>query len=206
MGAPPRGPGRSSGPAGGGCEEPAPAPGSPRPLLAQGRSTGAVPVSAAALSPGSHWRPCKSPCSLSPPGPWKRATVVPWPPLVQRRGWRWRGAGWGKGGCSPVLPKVQGEGVPSGPQDVAHSLWVQALGRGQGGVQGEALPGHAHLKPGGVVGLGLYPGLGQAGSSTQGWASGLQERTMPLPGHVWEGDPGPERGRGGRAALPASAD
>ena len=126
--------------------------------------------------------------------------MVPWPPWVQK------GAGQEKDGRSPVLPKVQGEGVPSGPQDIAHTVWVQALGRGQGGVQGEALPGRAHLKPGGAVGLGLYPGVGQEGSCTQSWASGCGERTTPLPGHVGEGDPSPDMGQGGRAALPAPGD
>ena len=42
--------------------------------------------------------------------------MVPWPPWVQK------GAGQEKDGRSPVLPKVQGEGVPSGPQDIAHTL------------------------------------------------------------------------------------
>lgn len=35
--------------------------------------------------------------------------------------------GAGLGPCSPVLPKVQGEGVPWGTKDVTHTLWVQAL-------------------------------------------------------------------------------
>lgn len=58
--------------------------------------------------------------------------------------------GAGPGPCLPVLPQVQGEGVPLGLQDITHTLWVQALSQENGGVQGEGSgPGHTHLKPGG---------------------------------------------------------
>lgn len=176
-------------------------PGSPPPLLAPGRGTGALPASAASLSPGSRWWPCRSLRSRSPPGPWKRATVVPWPPLVQRRGWRKRGVGQGKDGRSPVLPKVQGEGVPSGPQDVADTLWVQALGRGQGGVQGEALPSHAHLKPGGAAGAWAVPrawGRRAAPPRPGPQASGRGQRPSQA---TWGRRTPAPTGQGGQAAL-----
>lgn len=178
-------------------------PGSPPPLLARGRSTGALPASAASLSPGSRWWPCRSLRSRSPPGPWKRATVVPWPPLVQRRGWRKRGVGQGKDGRSPVLPKVQGEAVPSGPQDVADTLWVQALGRGQGGVQGEALPSHAHLKPGGAAGAWAVPrawGRRAAPPRPGPQASGRGQHPSQA---TWGRRTPAPTGQGGQAALSA---
>lgn len=59
--------------------------------------------------------------------------------LGQRAGSPGQCAGAGPGLCLPVPPQVQGEGVPSGLQDITHTLWVQALSQEKGGVQDEGL-------------------------------------------------------------------
>ena len=216
---------------------PLPVPALPAPPpLALGRVTrGAIPASAAALSPGRHRRPCRSPRSPSPPGPWKRAPVMLWAPPACPRSHLWCGGeagpgswmprtqvcwgqGWeqaaGLGPCSPVLPKVQGEGVPSGPQDVAHTLRIQALSREKR--EGSRERGPAPATPTSNLGVGsTWPvggggasgrtgGSGQVGSSTQNHRlrclrprfphkSTQGKGECPLPGSKGRGDTAPDR-------------
>ena len=63
----------------------APHPPAPAPSLREAPQR-PTPASAAALSPGSHWWLCRSLCSLSPRGPWKRAAVAPGPRLPPPEG------------------------------------------------------------------------------------------------------------------------
>ena len=81
--------------------------------------------------------------------------------------------------CSPVLPKVHSEGVPSGLQDIAHALWVLALSRGRG------RPGRGAQRRPGRGGGARVGGAGPAGPP---WFPISPPRRMtPLPRKQGEG-------------------